>query len=466
MKIKIKFEPLLLIIVAIILFFLFLHKIDYTALSSYDEAWYADITRNLVSSGNPFSLVFNGAIFTDHPPFGFMLMAIPTIIFGSNEFSARLTSAVLGVGTILVIYLLGKKLNGKIVGISAALILLSSMWFVLRVRSGNLDISFLFFEVLTVYLLLNENKNTIYLATISFAALILTKTLVGFGLLPVAIYIIFFKRKKFNKNILLKAFILFLLCVLPWYIYNQSHNPGFLYHHFFEIGTRSLENNFTLKALSSGLKYLAIGIGKWYKIFLVSISFGLISYIFQKKQRFNIALLFLWLIGFSIFLISNKTEIWHLLPLYPVIALIIPLSLDLTANFLKYKQPYVRILILTAIFLLAAYQFNQFYNLMYFDKQVYSAERDISIKAKNYNSLHIMETFYPAAVYYSQKKIDPLYWNPNAYQIMIKQLSSTTDVFIINESFRSKLENDGISFDILDKNDSYYLISGRKQVSN
>src|SRR5690606_15526035 len=112
-------------------------------------------------------------------------------------------------------------------------------------------------------------------------------------------------------------------------------------------------------------KYLAIGIGKWYKVFLVSLVLGLISWYKQKPQRFNTIILILWFSGFSIFLFSSRTEIWHLLPLYPVVALAIPWFVFNFNELLAYQRKLTTTVLLSGFLFLACYQFNQFSNLIY-----------------------------------------------------------------------------------------------------
>lgn len=471
MRINSKFQQILSvlvvpILVAISLLTIFLYKLDYTALSSYDEAWYGEITRNLATSKNPFRLMFDGKIFTDHPPFGFMVMVIPTAILGSSEFSVRLVSAVAGFGCVLLVYLLGKKMAGEknvsAVGISAAAILMSCMWFIFRARSGNLDIPFMFWEILTIYLLLLKNRAAVYFAALSFAALVLTKTLVGFGLVPVILLIIFAKIRKNEVSIitLIKAAGVWLICVLPWYYVNQQNDNSFLRHHFFEIGARGNRNDLGSDALSSSLNYLAIGIGKWYKVFLVSTAVGILSFITQKKQRFNLAVLFLWFLGFAVFLLSSQTEIWHLIPLYPIISLIIPLSLATFIDRFLPKKNLAKIVVSVGIVILAVYQFRQFANLFYLPEPAQSDEKDISIKAGKYENIHLLDTFYPAAVYYSQKNVDYLFLDQKSYQKMTEKLEAESkDVFIITETLKQQLEKSETHFTVLEKNNSYYLVS-------
>lgn len=448
-----------LLLLLIPLFFLFFYKLSDAPLQSFDEAWYAEIARNIVETKNPLKLIFNGRVFTDHPPLGYILMSIPTIILGSNEFSVRVVSVLLGILSIVLVYLIGSKMNSKFTGISASLVLLSSMWFMFRARSGNLDIPFLFFELLTVYLLMHKKKKFLYLGIASLAATFLIKTLVGFGLIPVVIYLIYINHKKYKLNVYLKALFLFLTILLPWYLYNQYLDSEFLYHHFFEVGARSESNAFSFEAIKNSLFYLSIGIGKWYKVFLVSIPLFFINYITYKKNRLNLTILLLLAGGFSIFLVSSRTEIWHLIPLYPLVALSIGLIPQLIISIPKLNHKIIKFLFLSLVALIAGYQYTQFSNLIYTNLNGYSDVKDISIKAGKFDDIYLSETFMPATVYYSNKNIQLLFWNKEPYQDLKALLQTNPkSVFIINKDRQDLLKQDQVNFTILDQNDSYSIV--------
>ena len=453
------FKIILVFAVLILLCILFVYGLGNAALQSYDEAWYGEISRNILLKKNLFELEFNGAPYTDHPPFGFWLMATSTAIFGSSEFSIRLVSALLGVGTILVVFLIGQKLKDKTTGLIASGVLLSSMWFVFRARSGNLDVPLLFFESLTVLFVLQKQKKFLNLAGVSLGVLFLTKTLVGVGVLPVVFYLLWQKRKNLQTKDFFKALIIFLMVLLPWYMFTQLMNDNFYYHHFFEIGARGQSNSFDLENLRQGLSYLAIGIGKWYKVFLGSFGLLLVGLIKEKKNLSKVLLLILWLVGFSAFLFSGKVEIWHLLPMYPPIALLIAYSLVSFVELIKVK--YLKIFLVIGCLSLTVFQFRQFANLIYLPNS-FSAEKDISIQAAKYDQIYLMETFLPVSVYYSQKNVYPLHWDPQAYQKMTRLLKDQPEaVFIINQTLLNSLNDDEIGFDVITQNASYMIVGGK-----
>src|SRR3990167_3701737 len=270
-----------IIFLTILFSFFFFYRLNYNTLESWDEAWYASIAREMAKSGNFIQMIWNGKPYYDHPPMGFWLMAISYKLLGTNELATRLPSALLGLFSVLLIYKIAHELFGKkVIGFVAALILGTSVWYVIRVRSGNLESVFIFFYLLTVFLSIKSAKNFNWfpLTMVSFAALILSKTLVGISVVFLILY--FNTRQIINlkKNLLLLLFGVwfFVLTLFPWYNFHIKNFPGFIEYHFIHKGARdkTLASYFQLK-IDQPLFYIHMGMRKWYRLWQVSILFAL-----------------------------------------------------------------------------------------------------------------------------------------------------------------------------------------------
>src|SRR3989344_4793253 len=129
-----KHWPLLILIP--LFSFLIFFRIDWLTLVNWDEAWYASIARNIAQTGNFMKMDWNGNSYYYPPPLGFILMALSIKVFGNNEFAVRLPSTILGVGAIILIYFIGKKLfKSNLVGFASSLIVGTSVWYLIRTRS-------------------------------------------------------------------------------------------------------------------------------------------------------------------------------------------------------------------------------------------------------------------------------------------------------------------------------------------
>lgn len=308
-----KYLPDLLVIVFLSLTLpLFFYKLGQSSLVSWDEAWYAQIAKNILTSGNIFNLWWNDMAYYDHPPAGFWLIAIGEAIFGFNEFGARVASAVSGFVCLIAVYFLGKELFNKAVGFASALALCSAVWFLFRARSGNLDIFLTMFFVLTLFFALKGAKDSRYLLpfSISFGLLVLTKTIVPFTIIP-ALVIVFWRSKIRREEWFLPAVVFFII-VGSWAFSQRLINQDFL-KRYLNIGlpgvsvkTSYIDNFLLIK------EYLHGGIGKWFWPGVLGVIGGLLT---LQKRFYVLSVLF---ISFFVpFIFSAKGHIWHLIPLYP-----------------------------------------------------------------------------------------------------------------------------------------------------
>src|SRR3989344_5573157 len=78
--------------------------------------WF-DETFTLYFAKLPWSEAWQYLQFENNPPLHFFLARIFFILFGHNEFLLRLSSVAISVGTIPIVYLLGKKVHSHSVGL-------------------------------------------------------------------------------------------------------------------------------------------------------------------------------------------------------------------------------------------------------------------------------------------------------------------------------------------------------------
>ena len=115
-----------------------------------DETLYASIAREMLQRNDWVVPMFNGHMFPEKPPLMFWVMIAGFEIFGQSEFAARFFSAVLGVGTALLTYHLGRLLFGPRAGFWAGLIAASSIIFTVSARAATVDSALAFVSTLTL----------------------------------------------------------------------------------------------------------------------------------------------------------------------------------------------------------------------------------------------------------------------------------------------------------------------------
>jgi 4-amino-4-deoxy-L-arabinose transferase-like glycosyltransferase len=121
-----------------------------------DEPVYALIARDMLSSGNWLIPMVGGDYFQDKPPMLFWLQALGYLITGSQRVGFLLPSLLAGIGTLLLVYDLGRRLWNREAGLYASLLLLFTVQFTLQARRAQLDALLVFFTVLSLYCLLRQ----------------------------------------------------------------------------------------------------------------------------------------------------------------------------------------------------------------------------------------------------------------------------------------------------------------------
>jgi len=467
--------------------FLFFYRLDWTTLGSWDEAWYASIAREMLRSGNIFLLTWNGIPFYDHPPMGFWIMALTYKLIGISEYSTRLPSASAGLLSIILIYQVSIKLfQKKVIGFSAAMILGTSVWYVIRVRSGNLDSLFVFFYLLSIYLALKVREKIYWFPamSLSFGALMLTKTLIGLSAAPVLFIIIFYQiiQVKKNHKIFLLGIGLFLALVLPWYYINYISYSDFIQHHFLKIGTRNKDfaSYFHIKA-ELPLYYLHMGVRKWYYLWLLTMGYILVSFRFIKKNV--LPLLVLNIVILYPFLTSDETQLWHLIPMYIPLALTVSYGLwDLEErlicilnNLLRVNNSafsFIRKLLkntivvsgvyVCAIMFIAFWQMNIFYHEVIPESKYTPDDVDISQRVSKYDeTIFLDDDFLPLALYYSDKHMRQVAFELGDRKTLVALFNNEDEPFVaITRNWAlNNLKENNIDYALLEQNDSFSIIS-------
>ncbi len=390
---------------------LFFYKLGQSSLVSWDEAWYGEIARNILKSGDLFNLFWNGTKYYDHPPAGFWMIALSEKLLGISDFSVRFPAAVAGLLTLITTYFLGKTLFNRVVGFCAALALSSSFWFIARARSGNLDSFLVLFFLLTLYFAFRACQNRRFLIpfSISLGLLSLTKTLVPLTVIPPLI-IIFWKSPRFRLNDFFYPVLIYVVIMAPWFLISYSHSDNFL-QRYLMIGYPGADSR---SSYSDNVKltkeYIHNGIGRWFWLG----TGGIIGGAFLLQRRFLI------LISFAVvfvlpFIFSSKGQIWHLLPLHPILILsFLGFTYVLMEKIIQLRpKVFNRNKVIISIVLLIGTSYIWFYQArqawyQFIDIPAYiSDEAILSKESQKYpGDLYIDGAdFGPTAVFYSEKKV-------------------------------------------------------------
>ncbi len=121
-----------------------------------DEPRFALMAREMVRSGHWFFPTLGGELYADKPPLFIWLQAIFYYLTGSLRIAFLLPNLLAGLGSIVLVYDLARRLWDRRVAVAAGLLLLATIQFVLQARSGQIDGLVSFWICLAVYGLLRH----------------------------------------------------------------------------------------------------------------------------------------------------------------------------------------------------------------------------------------------------------------------------------------------------------------------
>lgn len=152
-------------------------------------------------------------------------------IFGNYEWAARLPFLIMGVISILLLYLIGKELYDEKVGIFASFFLAISPMVAYFSRNAQGESPLIFFSLLSIYLFIRfyftYNKKYLFLSSIALLFAVMSKYLALFLFLPIGWYL--FKNRK-ESGLKIKDYLLYF--VIPIL-------PTFTFMHYVKIAARS-----------------------------------------------------------------------------------------------------------------------------------------------------------------------------------------------------------------------------------
>jgi 4-amino-4-deoxy-L-arabinose transferase-like glycosyltransferase len=138
---------------------LFIPGLGTTHLFDWDEINFAEISREMLVSGNYSKVQVEFLPFWEKPPLFFWLQALAMHIFGVGEFAARLPNALAGVATLPILFYLGNKFYDRTMGFLWVLAYAGSFTPAVYFKSGIIDPIFNLFIFLSIFQLANLSNS-------------------------------------------------------------------------------------------------------------------------------------------------------------------------------------------------------------------------------------------------------------------------------------------------------------------
>jgi 4-amino-4-deoxy-L-arabinose transferase-like glycosyltransferase len=121
-----------------------------------DEPRFALIAQDMLRSGDWMIPRVGGDLYADKPPLYFWLLSASMALTGSMRLGFLLPSLLAGVGSVVLVYDLLRRIRGREIAFTGALVLLFTFQFVWQFRQAQIDATLCFFTTLSLYGLLRH----------------------------------------------------------------------------------------------------------------------------------------------------------------------------------------------------------------------------------------------------------------------------------------------------------------------
>jgi 4-amino-4-deoxy-L-arabinose transferase-like glycosyltransferase len=163
-----------------------------------DEPRFALIARDMVASGQWLIPSVGGDLYADKPPLFFWIIASFYQLTGNLQVAFLLPSLLAALGSLLLVYDLGRRAWSRESGLAAALLLACSVQFVLQARTAQIDMLLCFFTTAALYgigrhLLVGPDWRAYALGGFAAGLGVITK---GTGFLPLLLLLPFFALRR------------------------------------------------------------------------------------------------------------------------------------------------------------------------------------------------------------------------------------------------------------------------------
>jgi 4-amino-4-deoxy-L-arabinose transferase-like glycosyltransferase len=324
------FSLLALLTIAGLLFFTGLGS---RALWDIDEGMHSAMAKEMVRTGDWVTPMLNGEPFLDKPALVNWLGAASITVFGRNEFAARLPGAIMGLGCVLLTFLLGRRMFDHKTGFLAGLILATSLLFLLHTRAVVYDVVLTFFTTLSLLSFYfgceaedpRKQRFSFLLFYVAVALAVLTKGPLGVVLPGMVIvpYIALTRRWRILRVMQLHwGTLIFLAIVVPWYVRMSQENPEFLSHFFLgqNVGYFTSPDSRHPRPVYYYVPVLLVALFPWG----ILVPQALVRAFGRVKQNQALLYLLLWTGVIFIFFSAAVSKLpLYLLPIFPAMAILL-----------------------------------------------------------------------------------------------------------------------------------------------
>ncbi|MBU9175755.1 glycosyltransferase family 39 protein [Burkholderia gladioli] len=311
-----------------------------------DEGRYAEMAREMFVTGDWITPRYNGYKYFEKPPLQTWLNALSFAWFGIGAWQARLYTALVSFGGILLVGYTGARVFNPVAGLCAAVVLAASPYWNLMGHFNTLDMGLSFWMAVTLCALLlaqrpglatGATRGWMWLCWASMALAVLSKGLIGV-ILPGAVLVLYTLIARdwalWKRLHLVSGVVIFFAIATPWFVLVQQRNPEF-FDFFFVV--QQFRRYLTPEQNRPGPVYyfvavLLVGFLPW-----LSIAAQSLRHAWRMPRQPNgfapMMVLLVWSgFIFLFFSASHSKLVSYVLPIAPSLALVLGAYLPLVAR--------------------------------------------------------------------------------------------------------------------------------------
>lgn len=330
-----RFHACLIAAMSLLVLFSKLHQGD---LGGYDAAVYAHEGKQMLATGQWWTVYLNGQPDFDKPPMFIWLEALSMAVFGVSDFAARFPSALLGFGSILLIYFIARELTASYwLPVLAMMILFCTHTFMRFAMRAMTDVPFTFFFELAVlfYLIGLRRRRYLILCGVAISLAVLTRSFLG--LIPLGVILAHLtvtgRAHLLRSKYFIAAMLLAVTLPLVWFVSQyQLHGGKFLALHFsFTFDNLPLTNGKHAGQLGAGFFQYPLLLLESYWPWLPLMVVGLWTQTKKtlKERDSTGSLLVIWVLGvIAPLCLAEFKWLRYILPAFPAFAILSAIPLD------------------------------------------------------------------------------------------------------------------------------------------
>lgn len=323
--------PVALLALALLAWF---GTLGYRDLINPDEGRYAELSRQMLASGDWLTPRLNGLLYFEKPPLQYWASAAVFAVLGHSDFAARLWPGLAGALAVLALWWCARRIHGPTIALYAACVLGGCVWWLGNSHFINLDTTLsacLAGALLGFWFAQRDNASSgearagMALAWLAMGLAVLAKGLVGI-VLPAGAMLAYMlwqrdltPLKRLNWSV---GPLVFVLVAAPWFVAVSRVNPDFAHFFFIEQHFhRYLTHTHRPGPWWYFVPILLVGLLPWTTLLPGALRVGWqrVPGRFQGNR-----LLLAWCVAIFVFFSASGSKLpSYILPIFPALALLV-----------------------------------------------------------------------------------------------------------------------------------------------